>query len=132
MDYIKKIKIDNSIYNIYDNEALHDATAFDEAGAANAVIGSEADEATANTVYGAKAYTDEKIALLLNNSSDAVDSIMELAVAMEENEDVVDALEAAIGGKAEAVHNHDDIYYTEVEIESRFGAGNVLATAVVS
>lgn len=29
-------------------------------------------------------------------------------------------------------HTHDDRYYTESEIESRFGAGNVLATAVVS
>ena len=67
----------------------------------------------------ANQYTDEKIALLLNNSSEAVDSIMELAAAMEANESVVDALEAAIGGKADAEHDHDDRYYTEAEIDSK-------------
>ena len=50
----------------------------------------------------AKAYTNEKIALLMNNSSEAVDSIMELAEAMEENADVVSALNQAIGTKANA------------------------------
>lgn len=34
--------------------------------------------------------------------------------------------------KADASHSHNDIYYTEAEIDSKFGAGNVLATAVVS
>lgn len=54
-------------------------------------------------VADAKKYTDDEIALLLNNSSEAVDSIMELATAMEENEDVVAALEQAIGTKVDKV-----------------------------
>ena len=48
----------------------------------------------------ANKYTDGKIALLMNNSSAAVDSIMELATAMQENDEVVGALEEAIGKKA--------------------------------
>lgn len=52
----------------------------------------------------AKTYTDEKIALLMNNSSDAVDSIMELVTAMEENEDVVAALNTAVGKKVDKVN----------------------------
>ena len=75
------------------------------------------DTQDASILSGANQYTDEKIALLLNNSSEAVDSIMELAAAMEENEDVVDALEAAIGTKADAEHSHDDRYYTETEVD---------------
>lgn len=57
-----------------------------------------------NAIDGAKAeakqYTDDKIALVMNNSSTAVDSVMELAQAMEDNEDVVAALDEAVGKKA--------------------------------
>ena len=75
------------------------------------------DSQDAATIDAAKSYTDDKIALLLNNSSEAVDSIMELAVAMQENESVVDALEQAIGSKADVNHDHNDMYYTESEVD---------------
>ena len=65
-------------------------------------VGADASGSAAAAKNAANEYTDEKIALLMNNSSAAVDSIMELAAAMEKNEDVVDALEAAIGIKANA------------------------------
>lgn len=42
------------------------------------------------------------------------------------------SLTASDVGAAASSHNHDDKYYTEYEIDSKFGAGNVLATAVVS
>ncbi len=64
------------------------STAYDTAGAAASALGE------------AKNYTNTKIGELMNNSSEAVDSIMELAAAMEENETVVKALESAIGTKA--------------------------------
>lgn len=54
----------------------------------------------------AKDYTDEKIALLMNNSSEAVDSIMELAAAMKDNADAIEALEGIASGKANATHTH--------------------------
>lgn len=47
----------------------------------------------------ANAYTDEKIANLLDNSTEAVDSIMELAAAMEDNADAIDALEEVAASK---------------------------------
>ena len=61
------------------------------------------DELGESTIASANSYTDEKIALLMNNSSDAVDSIMELAVAMEENGEVVEALNSAIGTKVDKI-----------------------------
>ena len=45
-------------------------------------------------------YTDDKIAELLNNDSEAVDSIMELAQAMSDNKDAIDALTEIAGTKA--------------------------------
>lgn len=76
-----------------------------------------------NALSESKDYTDEKVALLLNNSSAAVDSIMELATAMEENEEVVDALEQAIGNKADKTHSHamSDITGLQAKIDSLEG-----------
>ena len=47
----------------------------------------------------AKAYADEKVANLLDNSTEAVDSIMELAEAMENNADAIEALETVAASK---------------------------------
>lgn len=54
----------------------------------------------------AKAYADEKVANLLDNSTEAVDSIMELAEAMKDNADAIEALEGIAAGKANATHTH--------------------------
>lgn len=48
----------------------------------------------------AKKYTDDKIALVMNNSSEAVDSVMELADAMANNADAISALQEIAGSKA--------------------------------
>ena len=48
----------------------------------------------------AKSYTDTEIANLLNNSTEAVDSIYELRDAMEDNADAISALETIAGNKA--------------------------------
>lgn len=42
------------------------------------------------------------------------------------------SLTASDVGAAASSHDHDGRYYTEAEADSKFGAGNVLATAVVS
>lgn len=47
----------------------------------------------------AKSYTDEKIANLLNNSTEAVDSIYELRDAMENNADAIEALTTVAASK---------------------------------
>lgn len=72
----------------------------DNTSDANKPVSTAQQEAMDSLFAQAKKYADDKDALLLNNSSTAVDSIMELATAMAENEDVVDALEQAIGTKA--------------------------------
>lgn len=48
----------------------------------------------------AKNYTDDKIANLLDNSTEAVDSIFELKEAMEDNAEAIDALTQIAGTKA--------------------------------
>lgn len=45
-------------------------------------------------------YTDQKIAELINGAPTTLDTLGEIAQAMEENADVVDALNKAIGSKA--------------------------------
>lgn len=46
------------------------------------------------------AYTDQKVADLINGAPGTLDTLKEIADAMEENQDVVEALEASIGSKA--------------------------------
>ena len=49
-------------------------TAFDAAGAADAVLGTNADTASANTVYGAKAYAADQAAAVLGTNADTASS----------------------------------------------------------
>lgn len=80
----------------------------------------------------AKTYSDEGIAKLLNNSTDAVDSIYELRDAMQENADAIDALNSIAAGKANKDHSHDDRYYTEEEIDTKLSAINTSITNITS
>ena len=50
----------------------------------------------------AKTYTDTAITNLVNAAPDTLDTLGELAVAFEENKEVVDALDAAITNKADS------------------------------
>lgn len=52
-------------------------------------------------------YTDQQIANLLNNSTEAVDSIFELRDAMEDNADTISALESIAAGHALKDHTHN-------------------------
>lgn len=61
----------------------------------------------------AKNYTDTEIANLINSAPTTLDTLGEIAAAMEENADVVQALDDAIGSKADANHKHDDLYDTK-------------------
>lgn len=129
MPEMKKININGFSFDIVDDEARALANAAipsSEKGVANGVatldgsgkivsgqlptmgalaskdkVGeSDLDDGLKAKIDSANTYTDEKIGNLMNNSSEAVDSIMELAKAMEDNEDVVSALNEAIGSKA--------------------------------
>lgn len=54
-------------------------------------------------ISAANKYTDDSVANLLNNSSEAVDSVMELAAAMENNKDAIDVLTEIAGKKVDKV-----------------------------
>ena len=72
------------------------STAYDAAGTAT----TKADAALAS----AKSYTDEKIdALVGEGASETLDTIGEISAAIEEHQDVTDALNAAIGNKVDKV-----------------------------
>ena len=73
--------------------------------AADVGAATTSDIATAKTEVNK--YTDDKIALLVNNSSTAIDSINELAKAMEDNSDAISALESIASGHALKDHEHN-------------------------
>ncbi len=81
-------------------------------------------------------YTDLKISELINGAPNTLDTLGEIAAAMRENENVVDALEEAIGKKANAAefdtHNHDERYYTETEIQNLLAEKLDAETAVAT
>ena len=54
----------------------------------------------------AKQYTDTKISNLINSAPSTLDTLGEIATAMGENQDVVEALDKAIGTKSEVGHTH--------------------------
>lgn len=65
------------------------------------LIGNASDKEDADTIKGAKAYADKKVADLVGTAPEALDTIQELAVALDNNADIVDTLETAIGKKAD-------------------------------
>ena len=56
--------------------------------------------AIGDAINGSRSYTDEKIADLINSAPTTLDTLGEIATAMQENSDVVSALNEAIGTKA--------------------------------
>ena len=74
------------------------STAYDAAGTAT----TKADAALAS----AKTYTNTAISNLINSAPTTLDTLGEIATAMEENADVVEALEEAIGTKSNSGHKH--------------------------
>lgn len=74
--------------------AYTESTAYDVAGTAK----TKADEALGS----AKTYTDTKVAELVNSAPETMDTLKEVAEAIAAHQDVTDALNAAIGAKANA------------------------------
>lgn len=93
LEVYSSAEVDNLLTGKASSTHNHDS-AYDAKGSATTALDS------------AKGYTDQEIAKLLNNSSEAVDSIYELRDAMEDNADAIEALEAIAAGKANATHSH--------------------------
>jgi hypothetical protein len=66
----------------------------------------EAKAYTNTGVQEAKTYTDTAISNLINSAPTTLDTLGEIATAMQNNANVVTALEQSIGNKANSTHNH--------------------------
>ena len=69
-------------------------------------VGADVSGSANSALSSAKSYTDTKISALINSAPTTLDTLGEIATAMQENESVVEALEDAIGTKANAIHSH--------------------------
>ena len=82
------------------------------------VLEDKINEDLANLETSVKEYTDTKVADLVNSAPETLDTLGELAVAMAENESIIDALNEAITSKSDVNHNHDDSYYTKEQVDN--------------
>jgi len=64
-------------------------------------VGADASGAANTALTNAKSYTDTQIAALINSAPTTLDTLGEIASAMSDNMEVVEALEASIGNKAD-------------------------------
>ena len=104
--------------NNYTHPATHPASMIDQDATHRFVT--DLDKQEWGGAYAqATAYTDQRIAGLINGAPSTLDTLGEIAQAMQDNADVVNALNIAIGKKADAGHVHDDRYYTETEINNK-------------
>lgn len=65
-------------------------------------VGADTQGAADTALSSAKSYTDTKISDLVNGAPETLDTLKEIADAMSNNNDVVEALDTAIGAKANA------------------------------
>lgn len=63
-------------------------------------VGADPTGSSAKALTDAKSYADKKVAALVNGAPETMDTLKEVSDALDANKDVVDALNAAIGNKA--------------------------------
>lgn len=72
----------------------------------------------------AKSYADNAATAikndLLNGAGDAYDTLKELGELIDENADAISALEAVATSKADKEHNHDDVYETKTDAQTKY------------
>lgn len=135
----------HTVSNITDfNDSVN--TLIEEKGYTDAIatakqesITAAADDATikADTaLVSAKSYADSATTALkndlLNGAGAAYDTLKELGDLINENVDAIEALETVASGKADVNHTHNDIYYTETEINNKVSAINTSITTSLS
>ncbi len=81
-------------------------------------------------------YTDQKIADLIGGAPETLDTLKEVADAIEENEDIVEALHAAVGNKADQteleLHTGNDVIHVTEEDKAELGALRETVTGINS
>lgn len=97
-----------------------------------ALIGSSNDASTVNSIYGAKAYADSKIAALVDSAPDTLNTLNELAVAINTNKDAVTAINSSITNKVDKTTKvngkalSSNVTITTEDIASKLSAGGTL------
>ena len=78
--------------------------------------------------FATENYVDQKVADLVDSAPETLDTLNELAVAINDNKEIVDALDKAITNKADKEHTHEeyltehqslDDYYTKTEVDAK-------------
>lgn len=92
------VTISGGIVTVNDDSHAHVISNID--GLQSALDGKETSGAAASALSEAKSYTNTAIANLINSAPSTLDTLGEIATAMQENAGVVEALETAIGTKA--------------------------------
>ena len=94
------VTISSGVITVKDDSHNHTIANVD--GLQTALDGKETSGAAATALADAKSYTNTEISKLINSAPTTLDTLGEIADAMEANADVVEALETAIGTKANA------------------------------
>ena len=81
-------------------------------------VGADAEGSAASALASSKEYTDSEIAGLINGAPTTLDTLKEIADAMAENQTVVEALNTAIGSKADKTDIPTKV--SELENDSNF------------
>ena len=82
------------------SQGAYDGSAAKTVNITAASIGADASGAASSALTNAKSYTDTKISDLINGAPSTLDTLGEIADAMKTNDDVVAALNTAVGAKA--------------------------------
>lgn len=98
----------NDLQADIDNKVSNTTTINDKSLDANIVltaedVGADVSGAATEALASANSYTDQKIAALINDAPETLDTLKEVADAIDAHQDVTDALNAAIGTKANAL-----------------------------
>ena len=101
-------------------------------------VGADAEGSAASALASSKEYTDSEIAGLINGAPTTLDTLKEIADAMAENQTVVEALNTAIGSKADKTDiptkvsqlENDSGYLSEHQDLSNYAAKTDIPTKV--
>lgn len=93
------------------------ATKATQDGSGNVIVSTYATKSELNTAKSdANSYTDTAVANLVNSAPETLNTLGELATAIQENEGVIEALNSAVGNKASKEELGADVFVGKIEM----------------